>query len=330
MSNKEKYLKFCEETNVNIFNQPFWLDAVVGSENWDVILNEKGGKILGALPYSFENTNKGIIIKEGKLTQKSGIYINYPKNQKYTSKLSFERKVINSLIEELEKKDIKSYSQNFDYSFTNWLPFYWKGYNQTTRYTYVIEDTRNYEDVYNSIDSTTKNIIRKAEKNVNVKKGLSIDKFYEINKMTFDRKNISIPYDLTFVKKIDKACNERNCREIFYAQDEENNIHAAIYVVWDNESMYYLLGGINPDYKNSSATSLLLLEAIKLACSMNLKFDFEGSMNKDIEKFFSSFGGIQKQYFSINKDFKFDFKKSVVTFIMGAPKLKRLIKKFIR
>lgn len=330
MSNKEKYLKFCEETNVNIFNQPFWLDAVVGSENWDVILNEKGGKILGALPYSFEKTNKGIIIKEGKLTQKSGIYINYPKNQKYTSKLSFERKIINSLIEELEKKDIKSYSQNFDYSFTNWLPFYWRGYNQTTRYTYVIEDTHNYEEVYNSIDSTTKNIIRKAEKNVNVKKGLSIDKFYEINKMTFDRKNISIPYDLTFLKKIDEACKERNCREIFYAQDEENNIHAAIYVVWDNESMYYLLGGINPNYKNSSSTSLLLLEAIKLACSMNLKFDFEGSMNKDIEKFFSSFGGVQKQYFSINKDFKFDLKKSVVTFIMGAPKLKSLIKKFIR
>ena len=321
MNNKEKYLEFCEQTNVNIFIQPFWLDAVVGSENWDVIINEKGGKIFGVLPYSFEKTKNGIIIKEGKLTQKSGIYINYPQNQKYTSKLSFERKVINTLIEELEKKDIKSYSQNFDYSFTNWLPFYWKHYNQTTRYTYVIENTSDYDNIYNEIDSTTKNIIRKAEKIVKVKKDMNIEEFYEINKMTFDRKNIQIPYDINVLKKIDKVCSEKNCREIFYAEDENNNIHAAIYVIWDKESMYYLLGGINPLYKNSNSTSLLLLEAIKLACNMGLKFDFEGSMNKDIEKFFSSFGGIQKQYFTISKDFKFNFKKSIITFVLGAPKL---------
>ncbi|MGG7213300.1 GNAT family N-acetyltransferase [Clostridium nigeriense] len=330
MSNKEKYLKFCEESSVNIFVQPWWLDAVVGSENWDVILNEKGGKILGALPYSFNKTKSGLIINEGNLTQKSGVYINYPNNQKYTSKLSFERKTISYLIEELEKKDIKSYSQNFDYSFTNWLPFYWRGYNQTTRYTYVIEDTSDFNKVYNEIDSSTKNVIRKAEKMVQVKKGISIEELYKINKMTFERKNMEIPYSVDLLIKIDKLCNDRNCRESLYAVDENNNVHAVIYVLWDKESMYYLLGGINPDYKNSNATSLLLLEAIKLAGSMGLKFDFEGSMNKEIEKFFSTFGGAQKQYFTITKDFKFDLKKSLITFVLGAPKLKKILKRIIR
>lgn len=330
MSNKEKYLKFCEEANVNIFAQPWWLDAVVGCENWDVILNEKGGKILGALPYSFDKTKHGLIIKEGKLTQKSGIYIDYPNNQKYTSKLSFERKTISYLIEELEKKDIKSYSQNFDYLFTNWLPFYWKGYNQMTRYTYVIEDTSNFDNLYNEIDSTTRNVIRKAEKVVNVKKGLDIEELYKINKMTFERKKMMMPYDIDLLMRIDKVCCDRNCRESLYAVDENNNIHAAIYVVWDKDSVYYLIGGINPNHKNSNATSLLLLEAIKLAGSMGLKFDFEGSMNKDIEKFFSTFGGFQKQYFMITKDFKFDLKKSLETFILGAPRLKKIIKKIRR
>ena len=330
MINKERYIEFCEEFNLNIFCQPWWLNAAVGEENWDVILEDKGGKVLGALPYSFKNTKNGLIINEGKLTQKSGIYINYPKNQKYTSKLSFEKKIINSLIDKLEKNDIKSYSQNFDYSFTNWLPFYWRGYSQTTRYTYVIEDTSSFEDVYNSIDSSTKNIIRKAEKIVEVKRNLEIEEFYKINTMTFQRKNMTIPYDINLLTGIDKECLKRNCREILYAVDEDNNIHAAIYLVWDKESMYYLLGGINPDYKSSNSTSLLLLEAIKLACSMKLKFDFEGSMNKDIEKFFSSFGGIQKPYFTITKDFKFDFKKSIMTFIIGAPKLKKFIKKFLK
>lgn len=330
MNNKEKYSKFCEEYNINIFCQPWWLDAIVGEDNWNVVLDDKGGKILGALPYSYNKSKHGLIINEGKLTQKSGIYINYPKNQKYTSRLSFERKIINNLIESIEKNDIKSYSQNFDYSFTNWLPFYWRGYNQTTRYTYVIEDTSDFDNIYNAIDSTTKNLIRKAEKSVEVKRSLDIEEFYKINTMTFKRKNMTIPYDISLLKKIDKECGDRNCKEILYAVDENNNIHAAIYLVWDKESMYYLLGGINPDFKSSNSTSLLLLEAIKLASNMGLKFDFEGSMNKDIEKFFSTFGGVQKQYFTISKDFKFDFKKSMTTFILGAPKLKKFIKKIIR
>lgn len=330
MNNKEKYIKFCEENKNCIFQKYWWLDAVCGKDNWDVLLNEKGGKIVGTLVYSFNDTKNGLIIKEPKLTQKSGIYINYPLKQKYTSRLSFERKVINELIEELEKKNIKSYSQNFDYTFTNWLPFYWKGYNQTTRYTYLIEDTSNFENVYENIDSSTKNLIRKAEKSVVIKKELDIKEFYKINKMTFERKNMDIPYNFELLQNIELECSKRNCREIFYAEDNEGNIHAAIYVIWDNKSMYYLLGGINPDFKNSNATSLLLLEAIKLACELKLSFDFEGSMNKEIEKFFSTFGGIQKQYFTITKQFKFDFRKSVESFILGAPKLKKIIKKFMK
>lgn len=326
MGNKEKYIKFCEDMNINIFSQYWWLDAVSGKDNWDVILNEKGGKILGALPYSFDTTNKGLIINQSKLTQKNGIYIDYPNNQKYTSRLSFERKIIDGLIDELEKKDMKSYTQNFDYSFTNWLPFYWRGYNQTSRYTYVIEETNDFESVYNNIDSSTKNLIRKAKKIVQIKTGMDIEKFYKINKMTFERKEMNIPYSLELLKRIEDVCLSHNCRKSFYAVDKNNNIHAAVYVVWDKESMYYLLGGINPEFKNSNATSLLLLEAIKLAGRMNLKFDFEGSMNKDIEKFFSSFGGYQKQYFTITKNFKFDLKQSVLNFILGAPKLRKLAK----
>ena len=33
--------------------------------------------------------------------------------------------------------------QNFHYGITDWLPFYWEGYRQTTRYTYMLKDIRN-------------------------------------------------------------------------------------------------------------------------------------------------------------------------------------------
>jgi hypothetical protein len=42
-------------------------------------------------------------------------------------------------------------------------------------------------------------------------------------------------------------------------------------------------------------------ESIKFALKNNKKFDFEGSMIENIERYFRSFGSIQKSYFRISK-----------------------------
>ena len=183
MDNKEQYKIICDnKDSIPIYSQYWWLDAVCGSENWDVLLSNKGGKIDASMHIYFADKNKKYV-QQPLLTQTNGIWINYPNNQKITSKLSFEKKVTTDIIEQLEKLKLNNYIQHFHYNFKNWLPFYWKGFNQTTRYTYVIDDTSNFEEMYKNIDSSTKNIIRKAEKSVKVKKGLDINKFYEINKM---------------------------------------------------------------------------------------------------------------------------------------------------
>ena len=38
--------------------------------------------------------------------------------------------------------------QRFDTEFTNWLPLYWANFNQTTRYTYVIEDLSDLDIIW--------------------------------------------------------------------------------------------------------------------------------------------------------------------------------------
>lgn len=88
MNNKEKYIEFCNAENICIFSQYWWLDAVSQSDGWDVILCEKGGSILAALPYSFTSSRKGIEIYQDKLTQKmvyllsihlnKNIHLDYP------------------------------------------------------------------------------------------------------------------------------------------------------------------------------------------------------------------------------------------------------------
>lgn len=69
-----------------------------------------------------------------------------------------------------------------------------------------------------------------------------------------------------------------------------------------------MISTIDPDYRNSGASSLLIYEIINFLRDKVRKFDFEGSMIESVENSFRKFGAIQKAYFNINKSFSFTFK----------------------
>ncbi len=119
--------------------------------------------------------------------------------------------------------------------------------------------------------------------------------------MTFKRQGKTLPYSRNLVRKLDAACAERACRKIFFAEDPEGKIHAAIYIVWDEYSAYYLMGGGDPELRTSGATSLAMWEAIKFASRVTKSFDFEGSMIESVERFFRGFGATQTPYFHVWK-----------------------------
>lgn len=323
MTNKEKYRELCiNEKSIPIFSRSWWMDAVCGESGWDVLIVEKGGKIIASMPYTIMKNKMIKGISMPLLTQTNGIWINYPSNQKYTSKLNFEKEAVNEIVEKLEQLKLDFYIQNFNYEFSNWLPFYWRGYSQTTRYTYVIDDISNIDNVYEKMDGKIRTQIKKAEGTVFVKEDCDIETFYNLLSMTFSRQGMNMPYSIDLVKRLDTACLTNNCRKILYAEDAEGAIHAAIYLVWDENSVYYLMGGANPQLRKSEATTLLLWHAINFTSSFRNKFDFEGSMLEPIERFFRAFGAVQKPYFKIWKDYSFRYR-----FLNG---IKQLVKIIIR
>ncbi|MBL4654546.1 MAG: GNAT family N-acetyltransferase, partial [Bacteroidia bacterium] len=209
------------------------------------------------------------------------------------------KEITNELITQLPNCD--HFAQRFHPSFSNWLPFYWHSYEQVTRYTYLLDDLSNLDSVFDNFRDNIKRNIRKAEKIVTISEGDDIDAFYKVNKMTYERQKIKIPRSINYVKKIDTECKERNCRKILFAKDNDGNIHAVLYIIWDSNCCYYLMGGSDPKFKNSDATSLLFWEAIKFSSSQNLSFDFEGSMIEPIERYIRGFGAIQTPFFQITK-----------------------------
>ncbi len=128
-----------------------------------------------------------------------------------------------------------------------------------------------------------------------------LEEFLTLNRATFLRQGQQPAYDDAYVRSIDAACAARNCRAIFVARDSAGRPHAGAYVVWDDRSAYYVMGGGDPDLRSSGATSLCLWEAIRFAATRTTRFDFEGSMLEPVERFFRGFGAVQVPYFHVSR-----------------------------
>ncbi len=303
MTNKEKYQLFCEKNkDIPIFSCWWWMEAVT-SGSWDVLLCEKNNAVIGSLVfYKSLKDNKPAILRPV-LTQNNGIFIKYPQNIKAVQKAAVYEGIVNDLLNQLENLNLNYYEQNYHYTITNWLPMFWRGYHEVTRYTYVIEDTKDLDQVVSEFGASVRSSIKKAEKLVRIYDDMTPEEFYKINGKSFARQELKIPFSYDIFKKLDEECKARECRKVYYAKDEYGNIHGASYFVWDANSVYYLLSGGNPEHRGSQAQTLLIYEGIKLAHKLGKKFDFEGSVLPHVEPFVRRFGGTPKPYFRIWKEF---------------------------
>ena len=299
MTKKEKYYAFCDlEKTIPIFSQAWWLDAVCG-DAWDVCLVEKGDEIYATMPYYLKKRYGLTLLDQPPLTQNLGPWLR-PSTAKYSKMLGQCEDLMEDLISQLPRHHY--FSQNWHHSLTNWLPFYWKGFHQTTYYTYAFDDLSNKELIWKKMKENIRTDIRKAQKlRLTVCTDLSVETFIALNKMTFDRQNIILSYSEYILKNLLNIAISRNQCKWFIAQDEKENNHAGVLIVWDEHSAYYLIGGSDPNLRNSGAMSLCMWEAIKFASTVTNKFDFEGSMIESVERFFRAFGAKQKPYFHITK-----------------------------
>jgi hypothetical protein len=298
---KEKYRRFCEAgIGVPIFSRPWWLDAVAGCGGWDVTVIEDSEGWVASMPYTLRRKFGLSISTQPRLTPSLGPWIRSNHAVKESTRLSYEKRVMSELVSQLPRIDY--FLQKWHYSLTNWLPFHWEGFRQTTRYTSVIDRIDEEELVWRGMDQNIRAEIKKARERfgLSVREG-TVDEFLLLNKMTFARQNMELPYGEALVRNIEAAASARACRSILVAEDGDARAHAAIFLVWDEASAYYLMGGADPGLRHSGASSLCMWEGIRLASRVTRAFDFEGSMIEPVSRFFRAFGARQTPYSQIKK-----------------------------
>ena len=303
MTNKDYYIDFYNKhPDICIFSSPWWLDAACGEDNWDVIIVEINGQIKATFPYYVKSGKFGLKhIVMPILTQKLGPYILYENNMTSTAKLiAYEQNVYDEIISKLN--DYSFFDVNFSQEYKNWLPFYWNGYKQTSRYSYQIHDIKNHEQVLKKFAKSKKYEIPKAQKKLTLNFDLPSDDFYDYLESAVHERGEKVSYTREEFKRIYNACYEYKSGRSFYCTDIEGNIHAINMTVWDKKAAYYLIAMRKKEYNTSGGTEFLVYEIIKYVSQFVDIFDFEGSMIKGVEASYRNYGGIQTEYYNIKKD----------------------------
>ena len=297
---KAAYRNLCQtEESIPVFSRDWWLDVVCGTNKWDVFLIKEKDKIQAALPYYLLRPP---IISMPPYTQTMGIWFApHSDDTKHISVQKHRQSLCKQIIEHL--KPFRSFLQNFHYDFTDWLPFYWQGYSQTTRYTYLLKDLKNRDLLLENMSQHTRRNMKKAKEQfqITVKQGIPVDDFLHILSQTFERQQKKNKQDINALRRLIEVCRERNQGELWGGFDSQGRLHAVVFVVWQKQSAWYIAGGGDPALRHSGAHSLVLWEAIQHVADFTDIFDFEGSMMPGVERFFREFGGIQTPYFAIHK-----------------------------
>jgi hypothetical protein len=286
--------------NLPAFMSPWWLDATCGPGGWSAAIVGDPASPSGVLPYRMTRKFGLRLLGQPPLTQFLGPWLS-PRIQALGNGVSEAKEVMDELIDALPPHD--HYAQNWSPAMQDWLPFYWRGFAQTTRYTYRIPADRAEDDCWALCKANIKSDVKKAagRHGLEVTEQGALAEFMRLNELTFDRQGKRTPYSAGFVERIDAACAERGRRTIIIAKDPAGRSHAGAYIVHDGLTAYYLMGGADSDLRGSGASSLCLWHAIKLSRRLGVAFDFEGSMLKPVERFFRAFGGEATPFFHVSR-----------------------------
>ena len=286
-----------ESPGVNaIFQQPWWLDAVAPGR-WHEATVERDGRLVARMPYVVRGRPRMRVITMPPLTQTLGPWLERPEASPARA-LGREHELLAEL--EAALPPAAAFVQQFSPTVLNALPFQWAGYRVDVQYPYRL-DLGSEDELWNGLRGNIRREIRKARRQVEVRDDLGLDRFYDVWAKTFARQGLAPPVTRAELERLDAACAAHDARAMLFARDAAGRVHAVAYVVWDRNGAYNLLGGADPELRTSGASSLLMWEAILRARQVTDVFDFEGSMIKQIERFFRAFGSRQTPYLRVSR-----------------------------
>lgn len=298
MTNKELYRQFCQDNGtIPIFMTDWWMDAVCAGKQWDVLIStDENNTIQAVMPYLIRKRAWIKYIVMPQQTQIGGMWI----RDDIANNTHILTTICKHFAEQLAELKLHYYYQHYPIGSPAPELFRAWGFKVKERITYRIEDLTNLDKVIEAFSKNKKRQLQKAL-SLQAETNMTTEEFYRFHTYCMQEQKKQISYTREFLLVLARKTTRLNQSQIISICNADNQVLAAAFVVWDKYSMYYLIPCYDPRYKDSGASALLVLEAIKLARKKGLSFDFEGSMIKGVANHYKQFGSKRTIYCAVEK-----------------------------
>ena len=279
----------------DVFCYTWWLETVTRGD-YKILIVEDNHEIVAGIVLPFYGANR---INEPYLTRTTGILYKKPSEESPRRRLSMEHRWLGALLNQVDINNVVQLCMH--HNFSDWLPFRWRGYQQTTRYTYIIDYQKNdMESIWRKIDKSHRDTIRKAVRNnIHVEETDDIGLVYTYSCLSFDRQRKKLSFSLEDLTRLDDAVKKNGKRVILRSVGARQDTHAVFYTVYNEKSAYALLSGGDPRLRSQGGHTLVLWNTIRYFNNKVPILNLGGSDIEPIEKHLRAFGGEQAQYFHI-------------------------------
>lgn len=275
----------------SVFCRRWWLEATCGNPTVLGLFEKE--RLVAGMPLYFVRRFGLRFCTMPKLTQAWGVVMS-PRSEGRCTTASREMDLLRPFADYVSRFPL--FDQRFHHTVQNFLPFFWKGFVETSRLSQEIEDITQSDAVWAAMAGNVRQNVRKAEKNgLFVVEGSEND-LWDIEAKTFGRQHKNVSYSKQYLTRLLGAAITHNQGCCLAVRDGAGRIHAAGFFVWDSRQAHYLVCGSDQQVRTNGASSLLLWHILQYLAGRTRSFNFGGSMLEGVERFNRNFGSHRVVY----------------------------------
>ena len=269
-------------TNSFVYAYSWYLNIVAGQ--WDALV-EDDYKSVFPLPYRVKHGIK--YIYQPVLTQQLGLFSIIPITAKAVQEFIF------AIPKEFKLTEINLNTANI--------------LQENDRYK-LIRNTNielqlgtEYEIIRKSYSKNLKRNINKAKRNeLSISNNLNPEVIIELFKQNKGREvDAFSENDYTNIKRLMYSLINKAKGELIGVYSKENSLLCSMFIIKDDKRHIFIFSGLSAEGKEKGAMPFIVNNYIQEHAKDNIIFDFEGSNNPSLARFFKGFGSDELHYFGL-------------------------------
>ncbi|MFA8301277.1 MAG: hypothetical protein ACEPOV_14005 [Hyphomicrobiales bacterium] len=169
------------------------------------------------------------------------------------------------------------------------------------RRNYELDLIQTYTRIYSLYSKNCKRNLKKAEKSkLEITRNIRPEKVIELFRKNkgLELKEQSEFHYMSLTRLLYESIYRGHC-EVLGVINEFNEIIAGGAFLVSHHRIIFLFSGNNDEAKNKGAMSFLLDYCIKTNAGRDMVFDFEGSMDNNLARFYRGFGANETKYYQV-------------------------------